>query len=199
MLAAAVVAAIVGVLHTLAGPDHWLPFVELARERRVDRRRLSSLVLLCGSLHCLSSVLLAMLGVAFGAALTSITGLNEARGILAGLALMLLGILLLFPRGLRETHAHPRRTGFWMVMVFVLGPCEWLVPFAMAAATRHGSAGLVAVSLSFSLATVATMLCATLSAVGILAPLFERVGERRARMLSAGLVFSSGACVLCGF
>ncbi len=199
LLVATSVAALVGVLHTLAGPDHWLPFVEIAREQRTGTRRLVRLVLLCGALHCLSSVVLAMLGVALGEALTAFTELNEARGFLAGLALMVLGIFLLFPRGFVARGSRPRRTGFWMVLVFVLGPCEWLVPFAMAAAVRHGPAGLVAVASSFSFATVATMLCATLSAVGLLSPLFERVGERRARLLSAGLVIASGALVLCGF
>jgi hypothetical protein len=199
LLAAAGCAALVGIMHTLAGPDHWLPFVDYARERGWRTQRLLGLVFLCGVAHCCASVLLALLGVSLGASLTAFSGLNEVREVLAGMALLALGVVMLRPMRPHARGPQSRRTALWLLVVFVLGPCEWLVPFAMAAAARHGPQGLLAVSASFSCATVITMLGATLAAVGVLAPFWQRLGERRARILSAGLVFGSGALVLCGF
>ncbi|MSR75902.1 MAG: hypothetical protein EXS14_10590 [Planctomycetes bacterium] len=201
LIGAAAVAAGVGVMHTLLGPDHWLPFVALGRQPNYGLRRLVPVVLLCGLLHCLASVAIAALGTVAGASLTAFLQLTEARGVLAGLALLSLGVAMFAPTRADAALAAPRggRLVWWLLVVFVLGPCEWLIPAAMAAAARYGPQGLWVVSLSFSLATIATMLIATLCAVGVARPFLTRVGPQRARICAASLVVLCALLMLAGF
>ena len=51
-------AATIGFIHTLAGPDHYLPFVMMARARQWSQRKTLWITLLCGIGHVLSSVVL---------------------------------------------------------------------------------------------------------------------------------------------
>jgi len=52
----------IGLLHTLFGPDHYLPFIAMSRARRWNLRKTLIVTLLCGVGHVLSSVLLGFLG-----------------------------------------------------------------------------------------------------------------------------------------
>ncbi len=76
-------AAVIGITHTLLGPDHYLPFIVMSRARHWSASRTAWLTLLCGLGHVLSSVLLGMIGVAFGIALTRLEWLEALRGNLA--------------------------------------------------------------------------------------------------------------------
>jgi len=114
----------VGFLHTLAGPDHYLPFVVMARARNWSHRKTAAITILCGLGHIASSVLLGLLGVALGVALTNVESLEAAyeelpswmksaeglRGDIAAWLLIVFG-LLYFVWGLRRAirnrpHAH---------------------------------------------------------------------------------------------
>ncbi|MBN1772148.1 MAG: hypothetical protein JXB32_12850 [Deltaproteobacteria bacterium] len=102
----------IGFLHTLFGPDHYVPFIVIGRARRWGLGRTSLLTFVCGLGHVLSSVLIGLVGLAAGAALQSVQGWEEARGEWAGWALFLLGLAYLawgLWRGLqghRHRHAH---------------------------------------------------------------------------------------------
>ena len=63
-------AAGIALLHTLAGPDHYLPFIMMSRARQWPLRRSLLVTFLCGLGHVLSSVVLGAVGVA---------GLNSER------------------------------------------------------------------------------------------------------------------------
>lgn len=56
----------VSFLHTLAGPDHYLPFIALAKSRNWTLPRTLFWTLVCGSGHVASSVLLGLVGAALG-------------------------------------------------------------------------------------------------------------------------------------
>ncbi|HEX2532968.1 MAG TPA: hypothetical protein VHK69_04495, partial [Chitinophagaceae bacterium] len=88
LLAAAVT---VSVVHTVSGPDHYLPFVALARTRQWSVGQTVRWTLVCGLGHILSSVLLGLIGAAVGWSLSSLTGLENLRGGLAAWALLLFG------------------------------------------------------------------------------------------------------------
>ncbi len=53
-------AASIGLLHTLLGPDHYLPFIVMSRARRWTMTRTALITLACGIGHVLSSVLLGL-------------------------------------------------------------------------------------------------------------------------------------------
>jgi len=83
-----VTAASLGFFHTLLGPDHYLPFVVMARARRWSQARTAWITFLCGVGHIGSSVALGLAGIALGIAVTSLEGIETLRGDLApGLSL----------------------------------------------------------------------------------------------------------------
>ncbi len=62
----ALTAASVGFVHTLFGPDHYLPFIVLAKSRKWSYRKTGIITLACGLGHVGSSIVLGLIGVAFG-------------------------------------------------------------------------------------------------------------------------------------
>lgn len=106
------VAASIGFFHTLFGPDHYLPFIMMARARAWSGRKTALITFLCGLGHVLSSVVLGLIGVAVGVAVGQLEALESVRGNLAAWALIAFG-LVYFAWGVRRairnrphTHAH---------------------------------------------------------------------------------------------
>jgi len=75
--------ASVGFIHTLVGPDHYLPFIVISRARRWPLGKTLFVSFLAGLGHILSSVLLGFLGLALGLAVTRLEGVESFRGGLA--------------------------------------------------------------------------------------------------------------------
>lgn len=89
--ALAVTAASVGFLHTLCGPDHYLPFVAMSRVGRWSLRKTAAVTLLCGLGHVASSVLLGFVGIAFGVLLFKLETIESHRGNVAAWLLIAFG------------------------------------------------------------------------------------------------------------
>jgi sulfite exporter TauE/SafE len=107
----AVTAASIGVGHTLLGPDHYLPFVVLARARGWSKATTVLITVLCGIGHVGSSIVLGMAGIALGVAVTRIEGIESARGDIAAWLLTAFGLVYMV-WGLRRaarhrSHSHP--------------------------------------------------------------------------------------------
>jgi hypothetical protein len=259
----AIAAASIGVMHTLLGPDHYLPFVVLARARGWSLARTSAITLLCGAGHVAGSVVLGLAGLALGLAVSSLEAVEAWRGDLAAWLLVAVGVLYGawgLHRALRgkghahlhgglaaglgdhhheggrrpseqragrhrdvadrspsggvgdqatvgvgEGHCHraplpadlrdeihlrahaeevagrPAATPWVLFVVFVLGPCEPLIPLLMYPAATHRVGGLVLVTALFAAATLATMLAvvvlATLGASLLPMGRLERYGH----------------------
>lgn len=110
-------AATVAVIHTLLGPDHYLPFVAMSRALGWSRPKTVLVTLACGLAHILSSVLLALVGVALGIAASRLHQWESYRGELATWCLIAFG-LVYFIWGLRRasrsvshTHIHAHADG----------------------------------------------------------------------------------------
>lgn len=174
-------------MHTLIGLDHTLPFVVLARSQGWSLRKTLVLTALCGLGHVLSSVVLGLLGIWLGIGIAGIEGIEASRGSLAAWALILFGLgyaawaLARQRRRGRSTHAHasgvvhahshdgavhshhhdsgPRSLTAWsLFMIFVLGPCEPLIPLLMIPAATVGAGAVVMVTGAFTVVTIGTML-----------------------------------------
>ncbi len=106
----AVTAASIGFLHTLMGPDHYVPFIVLARVRGWGIVRTALVTALCGVGHVLSSVALGLIGIAAGIAVFKLEGIEGGRGTLAAWLLLAFGLAYLawgIHRAIRgRTHAH---------------------------------------------------------------------------------------------
>lgn len=185
----------VGVLHTLLGPDHYLPFVAMARAGAWSRRKTLTVTGLCGVGHVAGSVVLGLIGIAFGLSLAGLESFEASRGSLAAWGLILFGLLYMVwglrrkGRGHRHSHlhahgdgtlhahehdhtgahAHPHPKGAqssitpWVLFViFLLGPCEALIPLLMFPAAMESFGALALVTGTFGFATVGTMLGAVL-------------------------------------
>ncbi len=73
-------AASVGLIHTLLGPDHYLPFILLSKARGWSLGRTLRVTLTCGAGHVTASLLLGLVGVSVGLGLGRLDALNEVRG-----------------------------------------------------------------------------------------------------------------------
>jgi len=183
-------AAAIAFAHTVLGPDHYLPFVAMAKARGWSMAKTVRITLFCGAGHLAGSVVLGLVGITVGVQLSSLNWLEGVRGNLA--AWMLIGFGLAYTAwGLRqahrnrphthwhhhdgvshlhehrhqETHAHvhdrvagSRSLTPWVIFViFVLGPCEPLIPLLMYPAARESTTGVIVVTVVFGLVTVLTM------------------------------------------
>ena len=153
-------------LHSLA-PDHWLPFVMIAKARKWSRQKVALVSFVAGLGHVGSSVVLGIVGIVLGLVAT----MNDLESTRARLGLFLLiGFGITYAIwGIRHSRAHHHRDGtesmldrktvtLWSIFaVFVLGPCEPLIPL-MFLATVYGSVGIVTVTIVFSVVTVPMMI-----------------------------------------
>lgn len=88
-----VTSASIAFIHTVTGPDHYLPFIVMAKARNWSIAKTSWITFLCGLGHIGSSVVLGLIGVAFGMAVWKLEGLESARGNIAGWALIAFGLV----------------------------------------------------------------------------------------------------------
>lgn len=97
----AITAASLGFFHTLAGPDHYVPFIMIARARKWSMGKTAIITFLCGIGHILSAVLLGIIGIAFGLALQKVEAFDSIRDNLAAWLFIAFG-LVYFVWGVRK-------------------------------------------------------------------------------------------------
>ncbi|MCP4591095.1 MAG: hypothetical protein GY842_10145 [bacterium] len=85
-------AAFLGFIHTLTGPDHYLPFVAMSRIGRWSLARTITITLLCGVGHVLGSIVLGFVGIGLGTAVARLEWFEGIRGSLAGWLLLGFGV-----------------------------------------------------------------------------------------------------------
>jgi nickel/cobalt exporter len=110
-------AAFIGFVHTLTGPDHYIPFIAMSKAGRWSLARTTTITLLCGLGHVLSSVVLGLVGSAASLSLSRLEWFEGVRGDLAawlllafGLAYMVWGIRRAI-RNRPHTHLHVHADG----------------------------------------------------------------------------------------
>lgn len=88
-------AASIGFVHTIIGPDHYLPFVMMGRVQRWSIRKTGFIAALCGVGHILSSVLIGLVGIGMGKAVGQLEWFDGQRGTIAAWGLTVFGITYL--------------------------------------------------------------------------------------------------------
>jgi nickel/cobalt exporter len=73
-------AATIGLVHTVLGPDHYLPFIVISRARKWSLSKTLVISFFCGLGHVLSSVVLGLVGIALGIAVSRLTAAESFRG-----------------------------------------------------------------------------------------------------------------------
>jgi sulfite exporter TauE/SafE len=182
----------IGFIHTLIGIDHSLPFVVLGRAQGWRLRKVLGLTFLCGLGHVLSSVILGGIGIGLGIAASRLEWVEGARGSLASWTLIAFGLVYagwsIARHRRRQRHVHEHSdgtvhthehvglphnhttvnpavvTGWSLFVIFVLGPCEPLIPLLIVPALSLGVWPTVLIASAFGVTTIATMMA--LVAVG---------------------------------
>ncbi len=85
-------AASIGFIHTVLGPDHYLPFIVIGRARKWTLSKTLFISFLCGLGHVLSSVIIGFVGIALGIAIFRIEGIEFFRGSVAAWLLIGFGL-----------------------------------------------------------------------------------------------------------
>ena len=101
----------IGFIHTLTGPDHYLPFIMISRARNWSISRTLSVTFVCGVGHVFSSVIIGLIGIALGIALHEIVFIESFRGNIAAYLLIAFG-LVYFIWGLRQAYLKKPHTHF---------------------------------------------------------------------------------------
>lgn len=216
----------VGVVHTVLGPDHYLPFIMLAKARGWSRMRTIAVTSICGLGHIGSSVILGGLGIAFGFAIGQLDSVESGRGPLAAWALVAFGVAYalwglrhalrkrkgieahvhgddvhihshgLHPHG-DEHHKIGANTTFWtLFIIFVLGPCEPLIPLFALPASQGRWDVAVATAAVFGIATLVSMVGATLAGLQGLKMLNLGPLERWSHVLAGCVIAAAGLSVI---
>ena len=217
--------AVIALIHTALGPDHTLPFVMLSRARGWTLSRTLAVTFVCGLGHVASSFLLGTLGLGLGFSVVGMQVIDGARSEMAAWALVAFGGaygLWGMRRALRERaglvphehdgqihihrhgnlkhdHAGRSRSGttFWLLfMIFVLGPCEPLIPLFVLPASRGRWALVMVMGFVFIAFTLATMLLLVSLAWAGMKRLPPGALGRWTPALVGGIIAASGLSVL---
>lgn len=73
-------AALVAFIHVIAGPDHYIPFIVLAKANKWSAKRTALISIFCGVGHILSSVVVGLIAVAIGISLGALEHIESIRG-----------------------------------------------------------------------------------------------------------------------
>ncbi|RMD94025.1 MAG: hypothetical protein D6813_03005 [Calditrichaeota bacterium] len=152
--------ASIAMVHSLA-PDHWVPFVSMARARNWTRSRLLWVTLLSGIGHVGSSIVIGGIGLALGFSLNKLQLFESQRAAIAGWLLIGFGLAYAI-WGIKHVRQHKNieekiSMGIWtLVAIFVLGPCEPLIPL-MFIAIAHGWQVVALTCGVFSILTISMM------------------------------------------
>lgn len=189
----------IGFIHTIVGPDHYLPFILMAKARQWKIKQTMLITFLCGVGHVFGSVLLGALGILLGIALQKLEIIESYRGDIASWMLIAFGIaysvwgLRLGLRSVEHIHKHDHEhehnhlpiqdytqehqhkhhhlgghahihgnekslTPWALFVIFVLGPCEPLIPLLMYPAAKGNWLNVLWVATGFGLVTIVTMM-----------------------------------------
>lgn len=112
-----VTAVSLGFLHTILGPDHYLPFIVLSEARKWTTRKTMVITFLCGLGHVLSSVVLGLVGVLVGVSVQKLVNIESSRGNIAawlfiafGLIYMVISLRNLY-KNRKHEHVHHHQGG----------------------------------------------------------------------------------------
>jgi nickel/cobalt exporter len=222
------VAASIALIHTLAGPDHYLPFIAMARSGRWRTAKTVRVTILCGLGHVTSSIVLALLGGAAVLGAQRMIKIEALRSDIAAWGLIAFG-LAYGVWGLRRAirrqshhHAHSHADGTshlhnhdhtgghghvheagakrtltpWVLFtVFVLGPCEPLIPLLMFPAVKQSLFGFIYVSCLFAAVTIAAMLAVVMLALLGLQPLDFKPLERWSHAIAGLALLACGVAI----
>lgn len=83
--------ATIGFVHTILGPDHYLPFIVISKARNWSAVKTGVITLICGLGHILSSIILGFIGIALGISILKLKSIESFRGEISAWLLIIFG------------------------------------------------------------------------------------------------------------
>ena len=180
-------AVTISFIHTITGPDHYLPFIALSKSRGWSFSRTLWWTVICGCGHIASSVLLGLGGAAIGWSLSKLQWIESVRGGIAGWVLLCFGLAYCIWGIIRAQKNNPHKhfdvyedgavyvyehrhgetvmpkekhkvTPWVMFLIFLLGPCEPMIPLLSFPAAQNSVQGMIILISVYSFFTLATMI-----------------------------------------
>lgn len=214
-----------GFVHTALGPDHYLPFIVMSKARNWSLAKTIRITVLSGLGHVFSSVLIGFIGIGTGIALLEIELFEGLRGNIAAWLFVAFGFIYFvwgiyravnnkkhthihFHKGKgihthehshedAHNHVHKKNLTPWVLFtIFLLGPCEPLVPLLMYPASSNSITGTILVAIAFAIATIGTMtLIVVISSYGIKIIKTDKL-ERYMHAFAGATILLSGLAIL---
>lgn len=209
-------AASLGFLHTITGPDHYLPFIVMGKARNWSVQKTVLVTFAAGFAHVSSSIVVGAIGIALGFAVSKLEIFESSRGsivawliIAFGLVYMIYGIwrarknkphVHLHNDGTIHSHDHTEGaeekkfniTPWVLITIFLLGPCEPLIPILMYPAAKTSSMGVIMVAVVFGVVTITTMMAVVLLSIYGINFLPLRKMEKYMHAIAGGTILFSG-------
>lgn len=220
-------AVVTAVLHTLTGPDHYLPFIALGKSRDWSLGKTAVITAVAGVIHVLGTVALGLVFLWVAMDLQLLEGITEFRGTFASWALLGFGAVYtlwglfhgLQHKGTR-VHSHgsdslmhrlarflqgrvdPQKANLLVNVavfaIFAFGPVEPLITLIMIPSAAFGLGTAVAISLVFLAAKTLTMVVMVLGSLKGLKFLPPVLHNQGHTLAGLTLVFS-GTFMVLGF
>ncbi|MBC7886847.1 MAG: hypothetical protein H7Z13_03095 [Ferruginibacter sp.] len=179
-------------IHTLTGPDHYLPFIALSKSRNWSLTKTICWTIICGSGHVLSSVVLGLGGAALGWSFSTLSWFENIRGGIAGWVMLAFGFLYAAWGLYRAMNNNPHKhfdlvdngdiyvyqhkhgqavvpnerykvTPWVMFIIFILGPCEPMIPLLYFPAAQKSWWAMALLIGIYTTVTLLTMITLVLS------------------------------------
>lgn len=172
-------------IHTVSGPDHYLPFIVLSKSRNWSKRKTIMVTTFCGIGHVLSSLIVGAIAIFLGWQLNKFDWFQNVRGSLSGWLLLIFGgiyfIYGVFQNIRNKSHKHfdvlddevyvykhkhgeisPKKrvrvTPLILFMIFVMGPSGPFTPLLFYSGMNESMTQIIAQVIAFAVTKITTML-----------------------------------------
>lgn len=195
--------ASVAFFHALA-PDHWMPFAAIAKAQKWPKLKLIWVTFISGIGHVGISLVVSAIGIILGFSLSKLQAAEGHRGEVSlwlligfGIAYMIWGI----NKARRYKHSNnqadkAKTLRVWtLIAIFILGPCEPLIPLVFLG-YNYGFAGVISVSIIFSVITIIMMLLQSLLAFSGIQLIRNDTAEKYSHAFAGLVIALTGISVM---
>lgn len=205
-------AASLGFIHTVLGPDHYVPFLAIARARNWSMPKTVTITTVCGLAHVGSSVIIGLVGLRLSTELSRLKLIESMRGELTAWLIIAFGLIYLIWAVKKKVSGHQKEDlmeslsgndkqkpvnfkgllPWTLFVVFLFGPCEPLIPLLMFPAAGISQGSIFLVAGIFGITTIATML------VMVLVPLYGFKRIKIPLLQNYGQIIAAVLILFCG-